>query len=98
MRRAALALGAGVLTVAVLGGVALADGGGLMQWMMGSDNYMAMVSQMRGVLGNEQADAMLASCEKDDGRARTVRSGDDVWHGPDDGRALVGSRQHIADI
>ncbi len=64
MRRAALALGAGVLTVAVLGGVALADGGGLMQRMMGSDNYMAMVSQMRAVLGNEQADAMLASCEK----------------------------------
>ncbi|MDQ2911922.1 MAG: hypothetical protein M3T56_01545 [Chloroflexota bacterium] len=64
LRRITLALGAGVLTAALLGGVALADDGGLMQRMMGSDAYMAMVNQMRTVLGNEQADAMLASCEK----------------------------------
>jgi hypothetical protein len=32
--------------------------------MLGSNAYMAMVSQMRAVLGNEQTDAMLASCEK----------------------------------
>ena len=64
MRRAALALGTGVLTAGLLGGFALADEGGLMQRMMGSDAYMAMVSRMRAVLGNEQADSMLAGCEK----------------------------------
>jgi len=64
MRRAALALGAGILTAGLLGGFALADDGGLMQRMMDSDAYMTMVSQMRAVLGNDQADAMLASCEK----------------------------------
>jgi len=64
MRRAALALGAGVLTAGLLGGFALADDGGLMQRMMGSDAYMAMVSRMRAVIGNEQADAMLGSCER----------------------------------
>jgi len=31
---------------------------------MGSDAYMAMVSRMRAVIGNEQADAMLGSCER----------------------------------
>jgi len=64
LQRAALALSAGLVTAGLLGGLALADSGGLMQRMMGSNAYMAMVSQMRGVLGNEQADAMLASCEK----------------------------------
>ena len=63
LQRAALALSTGILTAGLLGGLALADSGGLMQRMMGSNAYMAMVSQMRGVLGNEQTDAMLASCE-----------------------------------
>ncbi|TMC44774.1 MAG: hypothetical protein E6J23_06570 [Chloroflexi bacterium] len=64
LQRAALALSAGLLTAGLLGGLALADSGGVMQRMMGSNAYMAMVSQMRVVLGNEQTDAMLASCEK----------------------------------
>ncbi len=64
LQRAALALSAGLLTAGLLGGLALADSGGLMQRMMGSNTYMAMVSQMRAVLGNEQTDAMLASCEQ----------------------------------
>ena len=34
-----------------------------MQRMMGSDAYMALVSRMRAVLGNEHAASMLASCE-----------------------------------
>lgn len=63
MRRAAIGLGAGVLTAGLLGGLASADDGGLMQRMMGSSAYMAMVGQMRAVFGNEQTDAMLASCE-----------------------------------
>ncbi len=62
-QRLALAVAAAVLTAGVLGALALADDGGLMQRMMGPDAYMAMVSQMRAVLGNERADAMLASCE-----------------------------------
>ncbi len=64
LERAAIALSAGVLTAGVLGGLALADSGGLMQRMMGSNTYMAMVSQMPAVLGDEQTNAMLASCEK----------------------------------
>ncbi len=64
LQRAALALSAGLVTAGLLGGLALADSGGLMQRMMGSNTYMAMVSQMRAVLGDEQTDAMLASCEK----------------------------------
>lgn len=61
--RLGLAIGAAVLTVGVLSGLALADDGGLMQRMMGPDAYMAMVGQMRAVLGNQRTDAMLASCE-----------------------------------
>jgi len=63
VRRLGLAVAAAVLTAGVLAGVALADDCGLMQRMMGPDAYMAMVSQMRAVLGSERADAMLASCE-----------------------------------
>ena len=66
-RRVLLAVGSGFATVllaaGVLGGVALADDGGLMQRMLGHDAYAAMVTQMRSVLGNERTDLMLASCE-----------------------------------
>lgn len=66
-RRVILAVGSGLATVllaaGVLGGVALADDGGLMQRLMGHGAYAAMLSQMRAVLGNERADQMLASCE-----------------------------------
>lgn len=31
--------------------------------LMGRDAYVAMVTQMRAVLGNERADAMIARCE-----------------------------------
>lgn len=63
VKRLTLALGAALLGMFVLGAVALADDGGLMQRTMGNDAYMAMVQRMRGVLGNERADQMLASCE-----------------------------------
>lgn len=63
VKRVTLALGAALLGVFVLGAVALADDGGVMQQLMGHDTFTAMVQQMRGVLGNERADQMLASCE-----------------------------------
>ncbi|MGH2797811.1 MAG: hypothetical protein ACRDM0_09125 [Thermoleophilaceae bacterium] len=56
-------LAAVLLAAGVLGGIALADDGGVMQRLMGHDAYAAMVNQMRAVLGNERADQMLASCE-----------------------------------
>lgn len=66
-RRVLLAVGSGLATVllagGVLGGIALADDGGIMQRMMGHDAYAAMVDHMRGVLGNERTDQMLASCD-----------------------------------
>lgn len=58
-----LAASASLATLAILGGVALADDGGVMQRLMGHDAYIAMVNQMRAVLGDERADAMIASCE-----------------------------------
>lgn len=66
-RRMIVALGSSVAAVlligGLLGGIALADDGSLMQQMMGHDAYAAMVTQLRGVLGAERADAMLASCD-----------------------------------
>ncbi len=62
-KRLLLAASASLATLAILGGIALADDGGVMQRLMGHDAYVAMVNQMRVVLGNERADAMIASCE-----------------------------------
>jgi len=66
-RRVLLAVGSGIaavlLAAGVLGGIALADDGSLMQRMMGHDAYAAMVTQMRSVLGDERTDQMLSSCE-----------------------------------
>jgi hypothetical protein len=56
---AAVAL-AGALALAV---PALADDRSVMQRLMGHDAYAAMVEQMRGVLGDERANEMLAQCE-----------------------------------
>ena len=58
-----LGAGAALTTLAILGGVAVADDGGVMQRLMGHDAYTAMVDQMRAVLGNERADQMIAGCE-----------------------------------
>lgn len=63
MKRVAVAATALVLGILALGSIALADDGGVMQQLMGHDAFTAMVQQMRGVLGNERADQMLASCE-----------------------------------
>lgn len=79
-RRVILAIGSGLATVllavGVLGGIAFADDGVVMQRMMGHDAYLTMVNQMRAVLGNERADQMLASCETmmaPGGHAQTMR-------------------------
>lgn len=53
-----------LLAIAALGTVALADDGGVMQQLMGHEAFTAMVEQMRGVLGAERADQMLAACEE----------------------------------
>jgi hypothetical protein len=58
-----LGAAAALATLTLLGGVVLADDGGLMQRVMGHDAYTAMVDQMRGVLGNERADQMIQDCE-----------------------------------
>lgn len=63
IKRMTVAAGAVILGVLVLGTIALADDGGVMQRLMGHDAFSAMVQQMRAVLGNERADQMLASCE-----------------------------------
>jgi hypothetical protein len=62
-RKLVLGASATLATLAILGGVATADDGGVMQRFMGHDAYIAMVDHMRLVLGNERADAMIASCE-----------------------------------
>lgn len=58
-----LGASASLATLAILAGVALADDGGVMQRLMGHDAYVAMVDQMRVVVGSERADAMIAGCE-----------------------------------
>ena len=63
-KRLTLAIAAGLLTLLALGSLALADDGGVMQQLMGHDGYTQMVNQMRGVLGNERADQMLAACDQ----------------------------------
>lgn len=62
-KRAVVVITGILLALAALGTIALADDGGVMQRTMGHDAFTAMVQQMRGVLGNERADQMLASCE-----------------------------------
>src|SRR5712692_7184511 len=62
-KRLLIAASASLTTVAILGGVAVADDGGVVQRLMGHDAYVAMVNQMRAVLGDQRADAMIASCE-----------------------------------
>lgn len=63
MKISGLAALAGLLTLGALGGLALADDGGVMQRLMGHDAYAGMVSQMRGILGQARADQMLAACD-----------------------------------
>lgn len=65
MRRATLAAALTLALALGLATVALADDGGVMQRAMGHDAYGAMVEQMRGLLGSERADAMLAECERE---------------------------------
>lgn len=63
-KRLTLAIAAGSLTLLALGSLAVADDGGVMQRLMGHDGYTQMVGQMRGVLGNERTDQMLAACDQ----------------------------------
>lgn len=63
MKIVGLAAFAGLLALAALGGLAIADDGGAMQRVMGHDAYAAMASQMRGLLGEARADQMLAACD-----------------------------------
>lgn len=63
VRRGALILLMAALALGSLATLALADDGGLMQRIMGHDAFTAMVRQMRGVLGQERADQMIAGCE-----------------------------------
>ena len=65
MRRATLAAALTLALALGLATAALADDGGAMQRAMGHDAYRAMVDQMRGLLGSERADAMLAGCERE---------------------------------
>lgn len=58
------ALGTFGIAAGTFGTVALADDGGLMQRMMGHEAFATMVAHMRTVLGDAQANEMLASCEK----------------------------------
>ncbi len=62
-KRLLLVASASLATLAILGGIAVADDGGVMQRLMGHDVYVAMVDHMRIALGNERADAMITSCE-----------------------------------
>jgi hypothetical protein len=62
MKSLLLGVSAALATVALLGGIAVADDG-VMQRLMGHDAYVGMVNQIRAVLGNERADAMIAGCE-----------------------------------
>ena len=57
-------LAGALLALSAFGGVALADDGSVMSRLMGHDAYPAMVAQMRAVIGDERADAMLAHCEQ----------------------------------
>lgn len=63
-KRVTLAIAAGSLTLVALGSLAFADDGGVMQRLMGHDGYTQMVGQMRGILGNERTDQMLAACDQ----------------------------------
>lgn len=63
MKIVGLAALAGLLALAALGGLAIADDGGIMQQVLGHDAYAAMASQMRGLLGEARADQMLAACD-----------------------------------
>ncbi len=63
VKSGALILVATALALGSLATLALADDGGLMQRVMGHDAFTAMVQQMRGALGQERAEQMIASCE-----------------------------------
>lgn len=63
MKSVLLGAGAALTTLGILSGVALADDGGVMQRLMGHDAYTGMIDQMRAVLGSENADQMIASCD-----------------------------------
>lgn len=58
------ALGTFGIAAGTFGTMALADDGGLMQRMMGHEAFATMVAHMRTVLGDAQANEMLAACEK----------------------------------
>lgn len=65
MRKRIMAgLAGALLALSAFGGVALADDGSVMSRLMGHEAYAAMVAQMRAVIGDERADAMLAHCEQ----------------------------------
>lgn len=61
-----------LLALSAVGGVALADDGGVMSRLMGHDAYAAMVTQMRSLLGDERTAAMLAHCEEAIGQNATM--------------------------
>lgn len=63
-KRITAGLAGALLALSAVGGVALADDGSVMPRLMGHDAYAAMVAQMRAVIGDERADAMLAHCEQ----------------------------------
>lgn len=63
VKSGALIFVATALALGSLATLALADDGGLMQRIMGHDAFTAMVQQMRGALGEQRADQMIASCE-----------------------------------
>lgn len=63
LQRFVLVAGLGLAALGAFGTFALADDGSVMERLMGHDAYAAMVSHMRGVLGDERANAMLAHCE-----------------------------------
>lgn len=65
MQRFLLVAGLSLAAFGAFATLAVADDGGVMQRLMGHDAYAAMVAQMRGVLGDERANAMLAHCESE---------------------------------
>lgn len=77
-KRIMLGLAGALLVLSTVGGAALADDGSVMSRLMGHDAYAAMVAQMRAVIGDERADAMLAHCEQAMVETTTPGAGTDM--------------------
>lgn len=77
-KRIVASLAGALLALSAVGGVALADDGSVMSRLMGHDAYASMVAQMRAVIGDERADAMLAHCEQAIAETAKPGTGTDV--------------------